>query len=209
MNPRVAEAIARQLQSPDQSVSDKLAQRLAAIMPGGLSACYFLNSLSEANEMALRLARAHVTGKDVIVLEGADHGMTTSLKNMSPARGPVKFWAHIARRGNAEDVEEKVRTIQASGRGVCGYFADGPLSQEFLTATYAIVREAGGLCVSTWVIGEQRVVPDVAVLDESLAGGLPFAAVITRPELAVIPLERGHPAMCAAALATLDLIQGP
>ena len=138
--------------------------------------------------MALRLARAHVTGKDVIVLEGADHGMTTSLKNMSPARGPVKFWAHVARRGDAEDVAEKVRAIQASGRGVCGFFAEGVLSQEFLVAAYSVVRAAGGLCVSTWVIGEQSVVPDVAVLDESLAGGLPFAAVITRPELAAFPV---------------------
>ena len=46
--------------------------------------CYFVNSASEANELALRLARAHTGQRDVIVLERAYHGHTTTLIDISP-----------------------------------------------------------------------------------------------------------------------------
>ena len=220
-HPRVTAAVTRQLNAPSGvDPSLELARRLAAKMPPRLSACYFLNSLSEANEMALRLARAHVPGKDVIVLEGADHGMTTSLKNMSPARGPVKFWAHVARRGDAAHVAETVRAIEASGRGLCGFFAEGVFPAGFLDAAYRAVRASGGLCVAIeeqtglgrigedfWEFARQSVVPDIVVVGESLANGLPLAAVVTRPDLAIFPLCHGNPVMCAAALAVLDVLE--
>jgi len=219
-HPRVTAAVARQLNAPSgDDPSREVAKRLAAKMPAELAACYFLNSLSEANEMALRLARAHVSGKDVIVLEDADHGMTTSLKNMSPARGPVKFWAHIARRGDAAHVAETIRAIESSGRGLCGFFAEGVFPQGFLRQAYHAVRAAGGLCVAIeaqtglgrvgeafWEFARQGVVPDIVVIGESLANGLPLAAVVTRSELAVFPEEHGNPVMCAAALAVLDVL---
>lgn len=219
-HPRVTAAVMRQLNSADENVGLELARRLAEKMPPALSACYFLNSLSEANELALRLARAHVPGKDVIVLEDADHGMTTSLKNMSPARGPVKFWAHVARRGDAGHVSETARGIAASGRGLCGFFAEGVFPQGFLDESYGAVRASGGLCVAIeaqtglgrvgqafWEFARQGVAPDIVVVGESLANGLPLAAVITRPELAVFPPEYGNPVMCAAALAVLDVLE--
>jgi 4-aminobutyrate aminotransferase-like enzyme len=220
-HPRVTAAVARQLDAPSGAEpSLELARRLAAKMPGGLAACYFLNSLSEANELALRLARAHVPGKDVIVLEDADHGMTTSLKNMSPARGPVKFWAHVARRGDAAHVAETARLIESSGRGLCGFFAEGVFPQGFLPQAYHAVRASGGLCVAIeaqtglgrvgaafWEFARQGVVPDVVVVGESLANGLPLAAVVTRPELAVFPPEHGNAVMCAAGLAVLDVLE--
>ncbi len=46
--------------------------------------CYFVNSASEANELALRLARAYTGARDMIVLEAAYHGNTTSLIDISP-----------------------------------------------------------------------------------------------------------------------------
>ena len=220
-HPRVTAAVTQQLATPaGADPSLELARRLAEKMPAGLSSCYFLNSLSEANEMALRLARAHVPGKDVIVLEDADHGMTTSLKNMSPARGPVKFWAHVARRGDAAHVAETVRAIEASGRGLCGFFAEGVFPAGFLDAAYRAVRASGGLCVAIeeqtglgrigaafWEFARQGVVPDIVVVGESLANGLPLAAVITRADLAVFPLCHGNPVMCAAGLAVLDVLE--
>jgi ethanolamine-phosphate phospho-lyase len=46
------------------------AQRLIDSMPGeSLSVCYFVNSGSEANDLALRLARAHTNQKDIITLD--------------------------------------------------------------------------------------------------------------------------------------------
>ena len=66
------------------------ARRLTANMPEPLSVCYFVNSGSEANELAVRLARAYTGRREAIVLEGAYHGNTATLVDMSPykAEGP-------------------------------------------------------------------------------------------------------------------------
>ncbi len=66
------------------------AARLTATLPDPLSVCFFVNSGSEANDLALRLARAHTGAKDFIVLDGAYHGNLSSLIEISPYkfRGP-------------------------------------------------------------------------------------------------------------------------
>jgi 4-aminobutyrate aminotransferase-like enzyme/Ser/Thr protein kinase RdoA (MazF antagonist) len=80
----------------------RYAERLTELTPEPLSVCFFLNSASEANELALRLARAHTGAEDVIALEAAYHGNTTSLIDISPYKfnGPGgkgrKPWVHIA-----------------------------------------------------------------------------------------------------------------
>ena len=53
-------------------------------MPDPLQVCYFLNSASEANELAIRLARAYTNRRDMIVLEAAYHGHTNTLIDISP-----------------------------------------------------------------------------------------------------------------------------
>ena len=66
------------------------------------SVCYILNSGSEANELALRLARAYTGHDDTIVLERAYHGHTSTLIDISPYKfnGPggsgKKPWVHVA-----------------------------------------------------------------------------------------------------------------
>lgn len=60
------------------------AERLVALLPEPLSKIYFVNSGSEANELALRMARAHTRGRDVLVVEGAYHGNTTAMVDLSP-----------------------------------------------------------------------------------------------------------------------------
>lgn len=78
------------------------AERLGATLPGALKVCYFVNSGSEANELALRLARAHTGRRELIVLEHAYHGNTTTLIDASPYKhagpggtGPAA-WVHVA-----------------------------------------------------------------------------------------------------------------
>ena len=89
-HPRVVEAGTAQmrvLNTNTRYLNDLLtdyAKRLLGTMPAPLGVCFFVSSASEANELALRLARAYTGGTDVIVLDAAYHGNTTSLIDMSP-----------------------------------------------------------------------------------------------------------------------------
>lgn len=60
------------------------AERLAATMPDPLSVCFFVNSGSEANELAVRIARAVTGRRGAIVIENAYHGNTQTLVDLSP-----------------------------------------------------------------------------------------------------------------------------
>jgi len=80
----------------------RFAERLTATLPDPLRVCYFVNSGSEANELALRLARAHTGARDLVVLEAAYHGNTTTLIDISPYKfagpggGGAPDWVHVA-----------------------------------------------------------------------------------------------------------------
>jgi 4-aminobutyrate aminotransferase-like enzyme/Ser/Thr protein kinase RdoA (MazF antagonist) len=62
----------------------RYAERLTAKFPEPLRICFFVCSGSEANELALRLARARTQRKDIVVLDAAYHGNTSSLIEISP-----------------------------------------------------------------------------------------------------------------------------
>ncbi|MFN0119148.1 MAG: aminotransferase class III-fold pyridoxal phosphate-dependent enzyme [Blastocatellia bacterium] len=107
-HPRVVRAAQQQLallNTNTRYLHDNLteyAARLSALMPAPLSVCYFLNSASEANELALRLARTYTKAYDIIVLDAAYHGHTNALIDISPYKfngpggGGRKPWVHIA-----------------------------------------------------------------------------------------------------------------
>jgi 4-aminobutyrate aminotransferase-like enzyme/Ser/Thr protein kinase RdoA (MazF antagonist) len=107
-HPRVVHAIQHQiaqLNTNTRYLHDNIllyAERLTSLLPAPLKICYFLNSGSEANELALRLARTHTHREDIIVLEHAYHGHTTTLIDISPYKfnGPggtgKKPWVHVA-----------------------------------------------------------------------------------------------------------------
>jgi len=125
----------------------RYAERLTRHLPDPLRVFYFVNSGSEANELALRLARAVTGGLDVIVLEHAYHGHTTTLVDASPYKfqGPGgsgrKDWVHVAplpdtfrgpyRREDplagpryARHVSRLVSQVQAMGRGLAAFLAE-------------------------------------------------------------------------------------
>lgn len=80
----------------------RYAERLSGLLPEGLDVCFLLSSGSEANEVALRMARAHTGQEDVVVLEHAYHGHTTTMVDLSPYKfdGPGgqgrRPWVHVA-----------------------------------------------------------------------------------------------------------------
>ena len=152
-HPRVVEAGAEQmrvLNTNTRYLHDKLAEyaeKLLATLPPELEVCYFVNSASEANELALRLSRAFTGAKDMIVLDAAYHGNTTSLIDISPYKhaGPggagAPDWVHVApladdyrgpfKRGDpsagaryAAMVGEIVESLRASNRRLAGFIAE-------------------------------------------------------------------------------------
>jgi 4-aminobutyrate aminotransferase-like enzyme len=146
-------------------------------LPETLSVCYFTASGSEANELALRLARARTRARDVIVLDSAYHGHTTTLIDISPYKnqGPggegAPDWVHPAplpdvyrERGIQGDpgawfaarVGDAIADIAAKGRKLSAFIAETCPSvggqimppKGFLADVYARVRAAGGICIA-------------------------------------------------------------
>lgn len=74
-HPKVVEAASKQiaiLSTNNRFLHDELvhcAEKIIDKMPGDLSVCYFVNSGSEANDLALRLARTHTKQRDIITLD--------------------------------------------------------------------------------------------------------------------------------------------
>jgi 4-aminobutyrate aminotransferase-like enzyme len=152
-HPRVVQALQRQialLNTNTRYVHDlvnRYAERLTQHLPEQLRVCFFVNSGSEANELALRLARAHTGREDIMVLEHAYHGNTSALIDVSPYKfdGPGgtgrKPWVHVApmpddyrgkyrredpRAGTqyAAHVGEILEDMRKQGRGPAAYIAE-------------------------------------------------------------------------------------
>ena len=89
-HPRVVAAAQRQmalLNTNTRYLHDSIVRyvkRLTDTLPDPLNVCFLVNSGSEANDLALRLARAHTGSRDVIVVDGAYHGNLSTLIDISP-----------------------------------------------------------------------------------------------------------------------------
>jgi 4-aminobutyrate aminotransferase-like enzyme/Ser/Thr protein kinase RdoA (MazF antagonist) len=176
-HPRVVQAVIEQmllLNTNTRYLHDSLAafaERLTATLPASLSVCYFVNSGSEANELALRLARAHTRRRDVIVLDAAYHGNTTTLVDISPYKfnGPggegAAPWVHVlplpdTYRGKYKRDDpragEKYAEFARHVRNPSAFIAESApsvggqiiLPDRYLANVYAIVRAAGGVCIA-------------------------------------------------------------
>ena len=106
-HPRIQAVAADQLQRMNSNTrylhpaQTAFAEKLLSKLPASLSVCYFVNSGSEANELALRLARAYSDGKDTITPDHGYHGNTTGAIDISAykfnAKGGVgpSDWVHL------------------------------------------------------------------------------------------------------------------
>jgi 4-aminobutyrate aminotransferase-like enzyme/Ser/Thr protein kinase RdoA (MazF antagonist) len=153
------------------------ARRLSATLPDPLEVCFFVNSGSEANELALRLAETYTGRSDWIVIEGAYHGNTSRLIDLSPykfmgpgGKGHPEPWVHVApmpdgyrgkHRGTSRQVggaygEEVGRVISESAAPIAGFLVEPLLGvggqivppPGYLERAFEHVRAVGGLCVA-------------------------------------------------------------
>ncbi|MDB5556436.1 MAG: 4-aminobutyrate transaminase [Rhizobium sp.] len=155
-HPRVVEAAERQLSvlnTNSRYLHDTLieySRRLSALFPDPLSVCFFVNSGSEANDLAIRLARAYTGNHDLITVDHAYHGHLTSLIDVSPYkfngkggegrpahvrvaempdlyRGRYRYGDATAGEKYAGDVRRQVETLAAEGRRPALFFSEGIL----------------------------------------------------------------------------------
>ena len=152
------------------------AQALAAKMPGDLKVCYFVNSGSEANDLALIMARAYTGNYDVIALRNAYHGGNAATMGLTAHRTwkfnvPHSFGVHHAitpdpYRGlwGRDDVDAG-RKYAADVKDLLNFATSGQIAafiaesiqgvggcvvfpDDYLKHVYEHVRAAGGLCIA-------------------------------------------------------------
>ena len=146
-------------------------------LPVGLDVCFFTNSGSEANDLALRVARHYTQSKETIVLDGAYHGNLSSLIEISPYKhdGPGgagapnyvntismpdtyrgKYRGNNAADGYVDEVEKVIKQIQKNGNNMPVFIAESLMGcggqlvmpEGFLKRAYELVRGAGGICIA-------------------------------------------------------------
>lgn len=184
-HPRVAGAVARQaatLNVHTRYLTDGLtdyAERLLATHAAGgagaespLDRAMFTCTGSEANDLALRIARHYTGGSGIIVTANAYHGVTAAVAEVSPSLGPnVPVGPHVrtvpAPPGHGTRPEEAaaafggqvaaaVADLRAHGITLAAFLADSLLSSDgvipdpagFLRAAQRVVRQAGGLYIA-------------------------------------------------------------
>ncbi|HJU37810.1 MAG TPA: aminotransferase class III-fold pyridoxal phosphate-dependent enzyme [Gaiellaceae bacterium] len=217
-HPRVTEAVVRQTRLGAVNaryLADplvELAERLLGTFPpaAGFDTVLLVNSGSEANDLAWRLA-ADVTGHGgALVTEQAYHGVTAATTALSPAEWPPQTRAaHVARippPGSDADLADELDTALAELDGdLAATFLDGSLMSDGIytpeTAELRLLVErthaAGGLYVADevqaghgrlgpelWSFARHGTAPDVVTLGKPMGNGYPVAAVVTRRELA-------------------------
>jgi 4-aminobutyrate aminotransferase-like enzyme/Ser/Thr protein kinase RdoA (MazF antagonist)/murein DD-endopeptidase MepM/ murein hydrolase activator NlpD len=216
-HPRVVRAAQRQiavLNTNTRYLHDNIneyARRLTARLPPSLSVCFFVNSGSEANDLALRLAREHVKSHDVVVMDNAYHGNLTSLVDISPYKfdGPGGAGAppHVRKVRMADSYRGtfSAADVRDALRGPAAFIIESilscggqiPLPPGYLKEAYQYVRAAGGVCIADevqvgfgrvgthfWGFELQEVVPDIVTMGKPIGNGHPVGAVVTTPEIA-------------------------
>lgn len=180
-HPKVTEAAARQFRQLNTNTRflyrsmARFADALLEVVPDPLDVVFLVNSGSEANDLALQLAR-HATGRsEILAFEGAYHGWTgdtaelSSRVRTSPG-GPSALRARTVPQPNpfrdrlgpdalpsyTARVHDAIAASRAEGGGPAGFICEPfvgaaggvELPQGYLEDVYSAVRAAGGLCIA-------------------------------------------------------------
>ena len=206
---------------------NKAAKALIDTLPKGLEVVHFVNSGSEANELALRMAYTLTGSKEVIASEHGYHGNTNATIGVSSykfngkgGQGKPKNTHLIpmpdAFRGTyrgentgslyAQEVNKAIASIHRQDKTLGGFIIEPiiscggqvPLPKDFLALAYQAVRAAGGLCISDEVqTGCGRM--GTHFWGFELYGVVPDIVTIGKP------LGNGHPV--AAVVCTQEVAQ--
>ena len=219
-----------------QEIQNKLAQKLATLLPDSLNCLYVVNSGTEANEAALKLAK-RATGKTRLVsFRGAYHGSTHG--SLSVSGNEQKKYAF---RPLLPDVLQlpfnDCDALESIDHQVAGVIIE-PIqgdagvripSKEFMAKLRRICDEHCILLIADEIqTGFGRtgklfayehfdIVPDIVTIGKAFGGGMPIGGLVTsqkimslftsNPPLGHITTFGGHPMCCAGALAGLEVLE--
>ncbi|MBZ3886173.1 Alanine--glyoxylate aminotransferase 2, mitochondrial, partial [Sciurus carolinensis] len=209
----------------------KYAQQLSALLPEPLKVIFLVNSGSEANDLAMLMARAHSNNTDIISFR---FDKCTSFQDGTPQWDGLPIDCCQAKEQYIEQFKDTLNTSVA--KSIAGFFAE-PIQgvngvvqypKGFLKEAFELVRERGGVCISDevqtgfgrlgshfWGFQTHDVMPDIVTMAKGIGNGFPMAAVVTTPEIAKSLAKRmfhfntfgGNPMACAIGSAVLEVIK--
>jgi acetylornithine/LysW-gamma-L-lysine aminotransferase len=212
-------------------VRARLAQKLASLAPGNLNKVFFCNSGAEANEAAIKFARASTGRSEIIAAMRGFHGKTMGAlaatwgpeyqKPFAPMlpglkHVPYNNFAKLETAVGGNTAAILLEVVQGEGGVRIGdkdYFQK---VRQICDANEVLLIidevQTGFGRTGTLFACEQFVEPDMLCLAKSLAGGIPMGAVLCNDRIKV-PVKShtstfgGNPTACAAALASVDVIE--
>ncbi len=213
----------------------QFAKLLVNQLPENLNAVYFVNSGSEANEGALKLAKRYTHRSEIIAFTNAYHGSTHGAlsvlgnEDMKNAYRPLLPNVRFLEFGKTEDLNQIseqtacviLEPIQSEGGMIVP-------AKEFIQTLRKRCNETGALLIfdevqmgfgrtgKLFAFEHFEVTPDILCLAKAMGGGMPLGAFVSNkkildafksnPELGHITTFGGHPVCCAAAKAALEVL---
>ncbi|MBX2945192.1 MAG: aspartate aminotransferase family protein [Cyclobacteriaceae bacterium] len=244
-HPRVIQAIKNQLDKHMhvmvygefiQATPNQLAAKLASLLPPSLNCCYFVNSGTEANEGALKLAKRFTGRTEIVSCKKSYHGSTHGSLSVSgnevkkSAFRPLLPDVRFIEFNNTDDlVHITKRTACVIMETIQGDAGVRIPSKNYLQAVRKRCDETGALLIldeiqcgmgrtgTLFAFEQFNIVPDILTLAKAFGGGLPIGTFIadkkimecltSDPPLGHITTFGGNPVCCASARATLEVIE--
>lgn len=219
-----------------QSTPNQLAAKLASLLPKSLNCCYFVNSGTEANEGALKLAKRYTGRTEIVSFRKSYHGSTHGSMSVSgnevkkqafrPLLPDVRFIHFNDMADLAAITDRTAAVIVETIQGDAGVRIP---SQAYMQALRKRCTDTGALLIldeiqcgmgrtgKLFAFEHFGIVPDILTTAKAFGGGLPIGAFIAdkkimqtlthNPMLGHITTFGGNPVCCASALATLQVIE--
>lgn len=219
-----------------QDAQSQLVEKLAEILPGNLNCFYLVNSGTEANEGAIKLAKRYTGRPEIVSCYNSYHGNTlgslsiTGNEQKKYAFRPLIPGIRFIQFNKVSDLDKITnKTAAVIIEPIQGDAGIRIPSKNYMQALRHKCDETGALLIldevqtgfgrtGKWFAFEHfDIQPDILTIAKAMGGGMPIGAFIAEkeimdtlthhPKLGHITTFGGHPVNCAAAKATIEVLQ--
>ncbi|WP_437922355.1 aspartate aminotransferase family protein [Sphingobacterium sp. LRF_L2] len=219
-----------------QAPQVQFATELLALLPDSFQSVYFTNSGAEAVEGSMKIAKKFTGRKEIIAAEKAYHGSTQGALSLigneayRDAYGPLLPSIQFIRFNDISSLENiTTATAAVVLEAIQGEAGVRVPTLAFMKALRERCDNTGALLIfdeiqtgfgrtgKLFAFEHFEIVPDILMLAKGIGGGMPLGAFIARKEIMDVIKENpmlghittfgGHPVSCAAARASLKVIQ--